>query len=261
MGKLIELKKLSVHYQKDSSFIKAVENVDMIIHEGETVGIVGESGSGKSTVALAIMRLIDDNGKIYGEVLWNGSNLLNLSDNNMQRIRGEDIAMVFQDPFTSLNPVIKVGEQIAEVFRVHKGLNRRAAWDKAVETLKLVHIKDAEARSQDYPHQFSGGMRQRVAIAMSYALSPRFFIADEPTTALDVTMQKQILDLLRELHTTILFISHDISLVSSFCSRVYVMRSGRIVEEGPIQDIIGKPREDYTKKLIDSYKEINIGHN
>jgi ABC-type dipeptide/oligopeptide/nickel transport system ATPase component len=258
MSSLLEIKKLSVHYQKNKDIVKAVSNVDININEGEIVGIVGESGSGKSTLALSILRLIDEPGKIYGEILWNGSNLLNLSEQNMRNIRGEDISMVFQDPFSSLNPVIKIGEQIAEVFRIHKKMSRRDAWESSIKLLDLVHIKDPEERVHDYPHQFSGGMKQRVAIAMSYALSPKLLIADEPTTALDVTMQKEIIDLLKELKTTMLFISHNIALVSQLCKRIYIMRNGRIVEEGLTENILFSPKDPYTKKLIDSYKEINV---
>jgi len=257
MTPLLELKKLSVHYQNNDVIKKAVENIDLVINEGEIVGLVGESGCGKSTLALSIMRLIDMPGKVYGEILWNGNNLLNLSDQNMQRLRGEDIAMVFQDPFSSLNPVFRVGEQIAEVFRMHKGLSRKEAMKKTVEILGLVHIKDPQDRAKDYPHQFSGGMKQRVAVAMAYALSPKLLIADEPTTALDVTTQKAILELLKELKTTMLFISHNIALVAGLCSRIYIMQSGRIMEQGNPQEIVNSPKDPYTAKLVSSYREIS----
>jgi ABC-type dipeptide/oligopeptide/nickel transport system ATPase component len=256
--RLLDLRKLSVHYSNKGKIVKAVENVDLGIKKGEIVGLVGESGCGKSSLALAILRLIDPPGKIYGEVKWKGKNLLNLSDPDMQEIRGGDISMVFQDPFTALNPVFKVGEQVAEVLRVHQGLSRRQAWNKAVELLDLVHIKDPKQRANDYPHQFSGGMKQRVAVAMAYALHPDLLIADEPTTALDVTMQESILDLLRELKITILFISHNIALVSELCGRICVMQAGRIVEDGSTFDIINAPKDAYTAKLVDSYREINL---
>ncbi len=255
--RLLDIQKLSVHYGYKDDIKKAVENASLYIQKGEIVGLVGESGCGKSSLALAILRLIDPPGKIYGEIKWKGRNLLNLSEAEMQEIRGGDISMVFQDPFSSLNPVFKIGEQIAEVFRIHQGLPRKQAWDRAVELLDLVHIKDPHQRANDYPHQFSGGMKQRVAVAMAYALSPDLLIADEPTTALDVTMQKNILDLLRELKTTMLFISHNIALVSMLCGRIYVMQNGRIVEEGSSSDIIAVPKDAYTAKLVSSYREMN----
>lgn len=254
--KLLEIKKLTVKYGGKNNGKNAVENADLFIQKGEIVGLVGESGCGKSSIALAILRLIDPPGKIYGEIKWKGRNLLNASSQDMQEIRGGDISMVFQDPFTSLNPVFKVGEQIAEVFRIHQGFSKGQAWDKAVELLELVHIKEPRVRANDYPHQFSGGMKQRVAVAIAYALNPDLLIADEPTTALDVTTQKSILELLRELKTTILFISHNIALVSGMCGRVYVMQSGKIIEEGSAPDIISKPRDAYTAKLVNSYREI-----
>ena len=256
--KLIDIKKLSVHFNNSGNITKAVENVDLLINKGEIVGLVGGSGCGKSSLALAIMRLIDPPGKIYGEIKWKGRNLLNLSSVEMQKIRGGDIAMVFQDPFSALNPVFKVGEQIAEVFRIHQYLSKKQAWDKAVELLDMVHINDPVQRANDYPHQFSGGMKQRVAVAMAYALHPDLLIADEPTTALDVTMQKSILELLRELKTTMLFISHNIALVSGLCSRIFVMQSGKLVEQGNTLDVIKAPKDAYTAKLVNSCREINL---
>jgi ABC-type dipeptide/oligopeptide/nickel transport system ATPase component len=256
--RLLNIKKLSVHFNGGDETKKAVENADLYIQKGEIVGLVGESGCGKSSLALAILRLIDPPGKIYGEIKWKGRNLLNLSSEDMQEIRGGDISMVFQDPFSALNPVFKVGEQIAEIFRIHQGLSRQKAWDNAVELLDMVHIKDPKLRANDYPHQFSGGMKQRVAVAMAYALHPDLLIADEPTTALDVTMQKNILELLKELKTTMLFISHNIALVSMLCSRIYVMQAGRIVEEGSAVDVIKSPKDAYTAKLVNSYREMNL---
>jgi ABC-type dipeptide/oligopeptide/nickel transport system ATPase component len=176
----------------------------------------------------------------------------------MQEIRGGAIAMVFQDPFSALNPVFKVGEQIAEVFRIHQGMPKKQAWDKAVELLDMVHIKDPAQRANDYPHQFSGGMKQRVAVAMAYALHPDLLIADEPTTALDVTMQKSILELLKELKTTMLFISHNIALVSGLCSKIFVMHAGKIVEQGNTIEVIKNPKDAYTAKLVNSCREINL---
>ncbi|MFH1709545.1 MAG: ABC transporter ATP-binding protein [bacterium] len=256
--RLLDIKKLSVDFSKDGNITKAVENVDLYIRKGEIVGLVGESGCGKSSLALAILQLIDPPGNICGEIKWKGSNLPDLSSSDMREIRGGDISMVFQDPFSALNPVFRVGEQIAEVFRIHQGFSRKKAWEKAIKLLDMVHIKDPEQRANDYPHQFSGGMKQRVAVAMAYALSPDLLIADEPTTALDVTMQKSIMELLRELKTAVLFISHNIALVSGFCSRIYVMQAGRIVEDGSTADIINDPKDPYTAKLINSFKEMNI---
>jgi len=259
--KLLDVKKLSVHFVNNGNAVKAVENADLYVQKGETVGLVGESGCGKSSLALSILRLIDPPGKIYGEIKWKGRNLLNISEPEMQEIRGGDISMVFQDPFSSLNPVFKVGEQIAEALRIHQGLTRDQAWERAVELLDMVHIRDARSRADDYPHQFSGGMKQRVAVAIAYALSPDLLIADEPTTALDVTMQKSILDLLKELKTTMLFISHNIALVSQLCGRTYVMQAGRIVEEGSTSEMIKDPKNAYTAKLVNSYREISLGVN
>ena len=261
MEKLLEIVKLSVHYHAKDKIVKSVENVGLTVNEGEIVGLVGESGCGKSTLALSIMRLIDPPGSIYGEIRWRGRNLLNIHEKEMQKVRGEEISMVFQDPFSSLNPVFRVGDQIAEVFRYHKGSSRRQSWQKAAELLDLVHIKDPKQRARDYPHQFSGGMRQRVSVAMAYAMNPKLLIADEPTTALDVTMQKAILELLKELKTTMLFISHNIALVAGLCSRIYVMQAGRIVEEGSSAEIINSPKDPYTAKLVSSYKEINLEAN
>ncbi len=259
MGGILEIKKLSVNYGVGDNIVKAVSNVDISVNEGEIVGLVGESGCGKSSIALSIMRLIDPPGRIYGEVMWGSSNLLNLTERDMRRIRGKEIAMVFQDPFAALDPLFRVGEQIAEVFRVHGRLSRRKAWESTIEMLDRVHIKEPRIRARDYPHQWSGGMRQRAAIAMAMALSPKLLIADEPTTALDVTTQKSILELLRELKTSMLFISHNIALVSELCRTIYVMNAGQIVEQGAPSEIITGPKENYTKILVDSFREINYG--
>jgi ABC-type dipeptide/oligopeptide/nickel transport system ATPase component len=261
MTRLLDIKKLSVHYYNENRIVKAVKNVDLNIEEGEIVGILGESGSGKSTLAHSIMRLIDPPGKIFGEIAWRGKNLLNLTDKDMTSVRGQDIAMVFQDPFSSLNPVIKVGEQIAEALRYHKGLGRREAMLEAEDLLKMVNINDAAERINDYPHQFSGGMQQRVSIAMAYALKPKLLIADEPTTALDVTIQKSIIELLKDLKTTMLFISHNVALVSGLCSRIYVMNEGRIVEEGPTNQVLKNPKNMHTVDLVTSFREITNGPN
>ncbi len=259
--KLMDIRKLSVSYFNRGIITKAVEDADLFVQKGEMVGLVGESGCGKSSLALAILRLIDQPGKISGEIIWKGGDIMKLSPSAMREIRGGDISMVFQDPFSSLNPVMKIGEQIAEVYRIHQDYSKKEAWDMAVDMLKKVHIDDPEKRANDYPHQFSGGMKQRVAVAVACALSPDLIIADEPTTALDVTTQKSILELLKELKTTILFISHNIGLVSSFCGRIYVMQNGRIVESGSSSDIVKAPKNAYTSKLVNSYKEMSVGHN
>ena len=257
MDKLLDIKGLTVNFPNNGRPVKAVNDADLFINEGECVGLVGESGSGKSTLALAILRLIDPPGTINGEIKWQRKDLLKATINEMRDIRGKDISMVFQDPFSSLNPVYRVGEQVAEVFRVHKNLSRRKAWEMAVDALDRVHIKEPKLRAMDYPHQFSGGMKQRVAVAIAYALSPKLLIADEPTTALDVTMQKSVLDLLKELKTTLLFISHNVALVSGFCSRIYVMKEGEIVESGETQNVIKRPANIYTAKLVSSFREVS----
>jgi ABC-type dipeptide/oligopeptide/nickel transport system ATPase component len=259
--RLLDIKKLSVSYFNAGVYTKAVDNADLFIQKGEMIGLVGESGCGKSSLAMAILRLIDPPGKITGEIIWKGGDIMKLSPSAMREVRGGDISMVFQDPFCSLNPVLKVGEQIAEVYRIHQDYPKKEAWDMAVKMLKTVHIDDPEKRANDYPHQFSGGMKQRVAVAVACALSPDLIIADEPTTALDVTMQKSILELLKELKKTVLFISHNIALVSSFCGRIYVMKDGLIIEEGTAENIIKDPKDPYTAKLVNSYKELSVGHN
>lgn len=257
MSALLELNKLSVHYRSEETVVKAVSNVDLYVQAGESVGLVGESGCGKSSLALAMLRLIDPPGRIFGSISWEGIDLLNLTEREMRRVRGSEIAMVFQDPFTALDPVFTVGEQIAEVLRFHKGLSRQQSWKRAVELLDMVHIIDPAKRAADHPHQWSGGMRQRAAIAMACALSPKLLIADEPTTALDVTTQKSILELLKEIRTSMIFISHNLALVASVCSRAYVMENGQMVESAAPIDLIRSPKHEYTKKLADSFKEIN----
>lgn len=245
------------------SAVKAVVNVSFNLSEKEILGIVGESGSGKSTVAHALMRLIATPGKIVaGEINFNGQDLMKLSEAEMIKIRGAKIAMIFQDPFTSLNPVFSVGEQIAEAIRLHQGLSKKEAWSRAIAMLELVRIKDPGLRANDYPHQFSGGMRQRVMIAMALACQPEILIADEPTTALDVTIQAEILKLIKELQSkfgfSILFITHNFGIVKKLCDRVVVMQKGRLVEEGKTETILNAPRENYTKELIECLSALKI---
>jgi peptide/nickel transport system ATP-binding protein/oligopeptide transport system ATP-binding protein len=231
------------------------------VAKGEILGILGESGSGKSTIAHSILRLITPPGRIVaGEILFDGQDLLKLSEKEMIKIRGGQISLIFQDPFTSLNPVFTVGDQIAEAVRMHQGLSRKMAWRKAVEMLALVQIKDPARRAGDYPHQFSGGMRQRVMIAMALACQPRLLIADEPTTALDVTIQAEILRLLehlqRQLGLSVIYITHNFGIVKAICARVAVIHQGKVVESGVTEQVLGSPREPYTQRLINCLKVI-----
>jgi len=258
---VLNVKNLSTYFYLEKKVLKAVDGVSLFVDKGEILGVVGESGSGKSTLALSIMRLVSPPGKIVsGEVIFNGQDLLKLSEEEMVKIRGAKISMIFQDPFSSLNPVFSVGDQIAEAIQLHQGLSRREAWQKAIEMLNLVQIKDPEIRVKDYPHQFSGGMRQRVMIAMALACQPEILIADEPTTALDVTIQAEILKLLKELqeklNLSIIYITHNFGIIKEICNRVVVMYQGKVVERGKTYQVLENPREDYTKKLINCLKEL-----
>ncbi|MFA5839991.1 MAG: ABC transporter ATP-binding protein [Candidatus Margulisiibacteriota bacterium] len=259
---MLEIINLSTNYLSDGKEVEAVKEVSFQVNKGEVVGIVGESGSGKSTVALSIMRLIYPPGKIAsGEVIFNQQDLLKLTEEQMIKVRGAKIAMIFQDPFSSLNPVFSVGDQIAEVIQLHQGLNKKAAWQKAIEMLEIVQIKNPAERIRDYPHQFSGGMCQRVMIAMALACNPELLIADEPTTALDVTVQAEILRLLKELQQkfdlSIIYITHNFGIVKHICDRVIVMHNGKIVEEGDTKRIMQAPQDEYTKNLIGCLNELN----
>jgi len=258
---MLEVKALSTYFYQDEAVVKAVEGVSLSVASGETLGVVGESGSGKSTLALSLMRLIYPPGKIVsGEVVFNGQDLMKLTEQEMIKIRGAKISMIFQDPFTSLNPVFTVGDQIAEAIELHQGLSRKQAWNKAIEMLEIVKIKDPGVRIKDYPHQFSGGMRQRVMIAMALACRPEVLIADEPTTALDVTIQAEILKLLKELQKelklSIIYITHNFGIIREVCEKVIVMYKGRKVEEGRVQEVLENPKEDYTKSLINSLRAL-----
>ncbi|MGH7315417.1 MAG: ABC transporter ATP-binding protein, partial [Candidatus Rokuibacteriota bacterium] len=241
--RLLDVKNLKTYFFTDEGVVRAVDGVDLYIEKGETLGIVGESGCGKSVTALSIMKLIPQPpGRIVeGEISYNGTDLVTLPANRMRKIRGKEISMIFQEPMTSLNPVFTCGEQIAEAIRLHEGLGRREAMAKTVDMLKLVHIPNAERRVKEYPHQLSGGMRQRVMIAMAVACGPRLLVADEPTTALDVTVQAGILDLLRELAadsgTGVLLVTHNMGVVADFADRVAVMLDGEIVETGPVEEV------------------------
>jgi peptide/nickel transport system ATP-binding protein len=243
--------------------IHAVDGVDLFVDRGETLGVVGESGCGKTVTALTVMKLVQmPPGRIVaGRILWQGRDLVPLDADEMRSIRAREIAIIFQEPMTSLNPVYTVGEQIAEVIRLHEGLGRRAAMEKTAEMLKLVHIPHAEQRVHDYPHQFSGGMRQRVMIAMALSCHPKLLIADEPTTALDVTIQAQILDLLGELKQkfgmAVMLITHAMGVVAETAQRVVVMYAGKVVEEARVADLFASPLHPYTQGLIRSIPRVD----
>ncbi|MBA3334225.1 MAG: ABC transporter ATP-binding protein [Acidobacteria bacterium] len=258
---LLEVKNLETHFPTRAGTVKAVNNVSFYIDEGELLGLVGESGCGKSITALSLMRLIASPGKIVGgSIKFKDEELTTVSVERMREIRGNDIAMIFQDPMTSLNPVYTVGEQIAEALRLHQKLSKKDALDRAIEAMKEVAMPAPERRIKDYPHQLSGGMRQRVMIAMALACNPELLIADEPTTALDVTIQAQILELLNELQTTrklaILLITHDLGVVAEVADRVAVMYTGRIVEESGVGEIFEKPKHPYTQGLLRSVPKL-----
>lgn len=260
--KILEVKNLHTHFFTGGHVVKAVDGVGFTINEGQTLGIVGESGSGKSITALSIMRLIPSPpGKIVeGEIIFDDRSLLNLSEKDMRDIRGNEIAMIFQDPMTSLNPVLTVGEQIAESLMLHKKLSKKEAFDKVKELFEAVGIPEAGRRLKDYPHQFSGGMRQRVMIAMAMACNPKLLIADEPTTALDVTIQAQILDLMRKLKndykTSIMMITHDLGVVAELCDHVVVMYAGNPVEYTDVITLFKDPKHPYTWGLLGSIPKI-----
>jgi len=254
---MLKIKNLKTYFYIEDKIVKAVDDVSFSVAKGETLGIVGESGSGKSTVALSILKLISTPGKIEsGEILWNGRNILALSDEELRKVRGGEIAMIFQDPFTTLNPVFTIGDQIAESVKLHEGLNGKDALERAVELLEIVHIPDARSRAREYPHQWSGGMKQRAVLAMALAGGPKLLIADEPTTALDVTIQSQILKLIKEVQAkfgmSVIFITHNFGIVSGICDRVIVMKDGRIVEESDVPKVFKTPENAYTKKLLDA---------
>ncbi|MGH3097459.1 MAG: ABC transporter ATP-binding protein [Streptosporangiales bacterium] len=255
---MLEVSNLKTYFRLPRGVVKAVDGVSFTLDEGQTLGIVGESGSGKSVTALSLMRLNPTPPAYYagGEVLFRGQNLLKLPESKMQEIRGNEIAMVFQDPMTSLNPVLTVGGQIAEAVRIHQDVSRHEAWERAVKTLRDVGIPRADQRARDYPHQFSGGMRQRVMIAMALSGNPKVLIADEATTALDVTIQAQILELVLELQekykTAVIMISHDLGVVAKLADEIMVMYAGRLVETGPTDPVFYDPLMPYTWSLLRS---------
>ena len=262
---LLDIRDLKTWLKTDDGLVRAVDGVDISLKRGETLGIVGESGCGKTVTARSVLKLIDmPPGRFEGgEILWEGRNLIPLPASEMDKIRAREIAIVFQEPMTSLNPVYTVGEQIAEVLRLHQKLSRKDAIGAAVEMLKAVHIPNAEKRVHDYPHQFSGGMRQRVMIAMALSCKPKLLIADEPTTALDVTIQAQILELMQEmkerLGMSIMLITHAMGVVAETCQRVVVMYAGKVVEEAPVEALFGNPRHPYTQGLIRSIPRVDRG--
>ena len=254
MPALLSVENLNVKFATQTGEVTAVRDVSFSIPEGGTLGLVGESGSGKSATSLAIMRLLPPQAKITGRISFNGQDLLSLDSVSMRRIRGSGISMIFQEPMTALNPVMRVGDQVAEAVLAHQRVSGREAWSRAVVALREVAIPDPERRAKDYPHQLSGGQRQRVMIAMALANNPRLLIADEPTTALDVTVQAQILDLLRDLRhqhkLAVLFISHDLGVISRIADHVAVMYAGEIVEMGSVEQIFSAASHSYTRGLI-----------
>ncbi|GGL45784.1 ABC transporter ATP-binding protein [Sporolactobacillus putidus] len=263
MGNLLEIKNLNVQFDIFGAHVQAVRGVSFELNVGETLAIVGESGSGKSVTSKAIMGLIPNPpGKITsGEIFFDGSDLVKYSQKQMQKIRGKDISMIFQDPMTALNPTMKIGKQIMEGLIKHQNLSKNEAKTKAAELLKLVGIPNPDKRLDEYPHQFSGGMRQRVVIAIALACNPKILIADEPTTALDVTIQAQILDLMRDIQkktgTAIILITHDLGVVANLAQRVAVMYGGKIVETGTLEEIFYNPKHPYTWGLLSSMPKLH----
>jgi len=258
---LLEVKHLRTSFPTEDGVVHAVDNVSFDVHRGEALALVGESGCGKSVTAMSIMRLVATPGRITGgEIRFKGKNLADIPEREMRNVRGNDIAMVFQEPMTSLNPVFKIGAQVAEAIRIHRKVSKKEAWKQAGEMLELVSIPDPVKRLDDYPHQLSGGMRQRVMIAMALSCDPELLIADEPTTALDVTIQAQIMELLASLQQrlglAILLITHDLGVVAEFCERVIVMYTGRVVEEASVDDLFANPAHPYTRGLLASLPSV-----
>jgi len=262
---LLKVINLKTYFFTDEGVVKAVDDVDLEIYKGETLGIVGESGCGKSVTALSILRLIPSPpGKIVGgQILFRGQELLKLSNSEMRKIRGNEISMIFQEPMTSLNPVFTIGNQIAEAIQLHQGLSKKASLEKAVDMLKLVGIPSPERRVKEYPHQLSGGMRQRAMIAMALSCNPSLLIADEPTTALDVTIQAQILDLMtnlkKDFDMAVMLITHDLGIIAETAARVVVMYAGKVVEEADVYSIFEDPKHPYTQGLLRSIPRPDLG--
>ncbi|PLR66657.1 ABC transporter ATP-binding protein [Bacillus sp. UMB0893] len=259
--KVLEIKDLSITFMQNKEETRVVDSIRFDVHKGEVLGIVGESGCGKSVTSLSIMGLLPKkSSKLTGEVLFQGKDLLQLSEKSLRKMRGNDIAMVFQEPMTSLNPLFKIGNQLEESLRVHQDLTKKQAKERVIQILRLVGLPRPEELYDEYPHQLSGGMRQRVMIAMAMICDPKVLIADEPTTALDVTIQAQILKLMKDLNqkleTSIVFITHDLGVVAEMCDRVMVMYAGQVVEEGSVLAIFKNPKHPYTKGLMKSVPDI-----
>ncbi len=260
---LLEVRGLKTYFYTEDGVVKAVDGVDFNVKPGEIVAIVGESGCGKSVTSLSIMRLVGIPGKIVeGEIIFKGENILDLPDAEMRRIRGDRISMIFQQPTSCLNPVFRVGDQISEVLEIHRGMDKKEGWERAIELLRIVGIPEPEKRVESFPHELSGGMAQRVMIAMALACEPELLIADEPTTALDVTIQAQILDLMRGLQekfgSSIILITHDMGVVAEMAARVSVMYAGRVVEQSDVNTIFEKPLHPYTKGLLASIPVMGV---
>lgn len=261
MKKVLEVKNLKTHFHTDKGVVKAVDGVNFDLYEGRTLGIVGESGCGKSITSMSILKLIDKNGKIVeGSIMYGDKNIVEMDMSEMRKIRGNEISMIFQEPMTSLNPVFRIGDQIVESIKLHQDLSKQEAHDKAVNMLKLVGIPRAERVVYDYPHQLSGGMRQRAMIAMALACDPKVLIADEPTTALDVTIQAQILSLMNDLknkmNTAIMLITHDLGVVAQMADDVIVMYSGKVVEAADVKELYTNPKHPYTVGLLESIPDL-----
>ena len=260
---LVEFKNLKTYFYTEDGIVKAVNDVSFKIREGETIGVVGESGCGKSVTAMSLMRLIPNPpGKIVGgDILFEGKSVLTMTEAQMREIRGNKISVIFQEPMTSLNPVFKIGDQISEAVILHQKLSKQEAWKKAVDMLKLVGIPRAEEIADSYPHELSGGMRQRAMIAMAVSCNPRLLLADEPTTALDVTIQAQILDIMRDLktklNTSIMLITHDLGVIAEMADYVVVMYAGKVVEEAPVLELFQNPMHPYTVGLLKSKPVLN----
>ncbi len=254
---LLEVSGLKTHFFTEEGIVRAVDGVDFYVDRGEVLGLVGESGCGKSVTSHSILRLVDEPGEIVaGEVKYEGKSLLDLSEVELQHLRGSEISMIFQQPQSSLNPLFKIGRQVAEVFRVHQGMGQGEAWERAVKLLGQVGLPDPAEIAHSYPHEISGGQAQRVMIATALALDPKLLIADEPTTALDVTIQAQILDLIRDLsrrrNTAVILITHDLGVVAEMCDRVAVMYAGQIVEQAPVRTLFNRPLHPYSQGLVES---------
>ncbi len=263
MGALLEIKNLKTRFFTQDGVVHAVNGISLYLNEGETLGLVGESGCGKSVSMLSVLRLIPQPpGKIVGGEVWfEGKDLLKISEDEIRKIRGNKIAMIFQDPMTSLNPVLTIGQQLGEPLMLHMGMSKKEAREESIRLLKMVGIPEAEKRIDDYPHQFSGGMRQRVMIAMALACNPKILIADEPTTALDVTIQAQIIDLVKrlrdEIGMAIIWITHDLGIIAGLAQRVNVMYAGFIIETAPVKKLYGDPRHPYTMGLLRSVPRLD----